>query len=188
LFTSDWLQALIIEGRGFCAGIGLLSAGEALQGQLITTVEPMLWIRVPAGTTILPFYGGVQVEDTGATSAFEALIGYAPSDVGNGTSSAAAYGPVQLRANASRASACVARQECTVAVSADSVADLWRIWKSEDNVGTPATAGQNNFEWKPRPCPVLVGPATLLMYIGSSAAETVTAQLQWIELETSEVV
>ena len=188
-FVSDWLQALIIEGRGFCAGIGLLSAGEALPVAVITTLRPQLWVRVPTGTTIMPFYGGIQVEDTGATGAFEALIGYDATDVGNGTSDAADYGPVQLRSGAARRSACTVRQEATADVTADPDADLWRVWKAEDNAATPATAGPSNFDWKPWPAlPVLVGPASLMMYLGSSAAPIVTAQFQWVEFETSEIV
>lgn len=186
LFTSDWFQALIIEGRGFCAGIGLLSAGEALPAAVITTLRPMLWIRVPTGTTIIPFYGGIQVEDTGATGAFEALIGYDATDVGNGTSDAADFGPVNLRLGG-RGTSCVARQEATADVGADPDADLWRVWKAEDNAATPATAGPSNFEWVPRPSPVLVGPASLLMYIGSGAAPIVTAQFQWAEFASDEI-
>lgn len=188
IFTSDWLQALIIEGRGFCAGIGLLSAGEALPVAVITTLRPMLWLRVPTGTTIIPFYGGIQVEDTGATGAFEALIGYDATDVGNGTSDAADYGPVNLRAGGGATRGVIARQEAAADVSADPDCDLWRVWKAEDNAATPATAGPSNFEWTPAVRPVLVGPASLLMYIGSSAAPIVTAQLQWVEFATEEIV
>lgn len=187
LVNADWLQMLIAEGRGFCAGIGLLSAGEALPATAITTLRPSLWLRVPTNVTIMPLYCGVQVEDTGATSAFEIALGVALSDVGNGTSSGADYGPSNLRANGPATRGVVARQEATGDVSADPAYDLWRIWKSEDNVTTPATAGPVNFVWNERPCPILVGPATLVLDIGSSAAPIVTAQFKWLEFDTSEI-
>lgn len=187
LVTSDWLQALIIEGRGFCAGIGLLSAGEALPAAAITTLRPQLWIRVPTGTTIIPFYGGIQVEDSGSIT-FEALIGFDATDVGNGASSAADFGPQVLRAQSGRSSSCFARQEATSDVTADPDQDLWRLFSSIDTAAEADAAAPSIYEWKPRPSPVLVGPASLMMYIGSGAAPTVTAQFQWIEFETEEIV
>ena len=189
LYTADWIQACIIEGKGKTAGIGLLSAGETLQNLVITTLRPTLWIRVPTDTTILPIFAGVQVEDSGATAAFEIALGASDVDAGNGTSSAADYGPVNLisRGGVGR---CTARQESTGTVTAasDPVSDLWRIWMTEDNATTPATVGKSHFEWEPYPrCPLLVGPATLQLSIGSSAAPICTAQLQWLEFDTGEI-
>ena len=189
LYTADWIQACIIEGKGHTAGIGLLSAGEALQNAVITTLRPVLWVRVPTDTTILPIFAGVQIEDTGATNAFELALGASTIDVGNGTSVAADFGPVNLVTRGG-VGKCTARQEATgdVTTAGDPPSDLWRAWKSEDNVATPATAGPSNFEWEPYPrCPVLVGPATLYFSLGSSAAPTATVQLQWLEFDTAEI-
>ena len=180
LYAADALDDLIRLGYGYSAGIGLLTAGEALPGAAITTLRPMLWIRVPSGVTIRPFYAAVQAEDTGATNAFEVTMGAAAEDVGNGTSSAADFGPVNLRTGRGDASGCFARQEATADVTADIADDQWRVFKAEDNAATVATAGPLNFEWKPRALPALVGPASWMMYIGSSAAPTVTAQMQFI--------
>jgi len=186
LFTSDWLQALIIEGRGYCAGIGLLSAGEALPATAITTLRPSLWLRVPTGVTIMPFYAAVQVEDSGAANAFEVALGVATSDVGDGTSDAADYGPSNLRSNGGATKGVIARQEATGDVSADPDYDLWRKFLTTDT-NAELGPGDENFEWAERPCPLLVGPATLVLDIGSSGAPTVTAQLKWIEFETTEI-
>lgn len=189
LFTAEWFQALIGEGRGFVAGIGLLSAGEALpNAQVITTLRPTFVLRVPTGTTILPFYGAVQVEDSGGTAALEMNIGTAGSDVGNGTSSAADFGPINLKTNATRGSLVVPRQEYTGNSSADPDNDQWRKWMTEDNAATPATVGSSNFEWEPYPfCPELVGPASLIFTIGGALIPIITAQFKWVELETTEI-
>ncbi|KKN84478.1 hypothetical protein LCGC14_0289400 [marine sediment metagenome] len=180
LYAASALDDLIRLGYGYCAGIGLLSAGEPLPNQVIVTLRPTLWVRVPSGVTIRPFYGAIQVEDTGATNAFEALIGSAPSDVGNGTSDAADFGPVNLRTGLGDNSGCTVRQEASGDVDADVNCNLWRAFKHEDNVATPATAGPANFEWKPTVLPALVGPATLALYVGGGAIHQITAQLQWI--------
>lgn len=189
LFTAEWFQALIGEGRGYVAGIGLLSAGEALpNAQVITTLRPTFVLRVPTGTTIIPFYGAVQVEDSGGTAALEMNIGTAPSDVGNGTSSAADFGPINMKTNAARGSLVVPRQEYTGNSSADPDNDQWRKWMSEDNVTTPATVGSSNFEWEPYPfCPELVGPASLIFTVGGALIPVITAQFKWVELETTEI-
>ncbi|HEC64707.1 MAG TPA: hypothetical protein ENI23_05405 [bacterium] len=183
IYAAEWIQSLIDAGHGFSAGIGLLSAAEALPAAAITTLRPQLWIRVPTNTTIIPLYGAIEVEDTGATTAFEVAIGKVGSDVGNGTSSAADFGPVNMSTGADLyTSKCTARQEATGDVTADADDDLWRAFKSEDNATTPATAGGLNFEWDPRGrAPKLVGPATLIMNIGSSSAPIVTARFQWVE-------
>jgi hypothetical protein len=188
-FSADWIQALILEGRGFGAGIGLLSAGEALPAAAITTLRPQLWVRVPNGTAIIPFYAAVQVEDTGATGNFEVSLGISPIDAGNGTSSAADYGPVALRTDAPISSNCTCRQEATgdVTAASDPTVELWRVFKAEDNAATPATGGNANFVWEPEVCPVVVGAGTLHMAIGSSAAPTVTAQIQWVEVPESAI-
>ncbi len=187
LVTSDWLQALIIEGRGFCAGIGLLGDGEALQAAAITTLRPALWIRVPDKTTIIPFYGAIQVEDSGST-VFEVTIGFASSDVGNGSSDGADFGPRVLRSGSGRPSNCIARQEATGNVGADPDQDLWRYFTPVDTDAETDAGPLPQLEWNPRPGPVLVGPATLMMYIGSTSAPLVTAQFSWVEFETDEVV
>jgi len=186
MFTSDWLQALVLEGRGFCAGIGLLSAGEALPAAAITTLRPMLWLRVPTGITILPFYGGVQVEDTGGVNAFELAIGKDDTDVGDGTSDPADFGPVNLKTTGPSTLGVIARQEATANVSADPDDDLWRRFLTTDT-NAELGPGDENFDWVPRPCPELVGPATLMLSIGAAAAPTVTAQFQWVEFLTSEI-
>ena len=178
------IQHMIDAGMGYMAGIGLLSAGEALPAAAITTLRPQLWIRVPSGTTIKPFFVGINVEDSGATAAFEAALGFLRSDTGNGTSSAADFGPINLRSDITDTGRCTARQEATGDVSADPVVDVWRVWMSEDNAATPATVGNQNFEWKGINglfYPTLVGPATWALYIGSSAAPIVTAQMAWVE-------
>lgn len=192
LYTADWIQGCIIEGKGHEAGIGLLSDPELLQTTVITTLRPMLWIRVPVDTTILPLHASITVEDTAATGNFEAALGASIIDVGNGSSDSADFGPINMvtRGGVGR---CTARQEATgdVTAAGDPPSNFWRVIKFEDNANTPATAGESHFEWAGYPrLPVLVGPATLMLQIGALAgavAPTVFATLQWLEFETDEI-
>ena len=188
LYTADWIQGCIIEGKGYTAGIGLLSAAEVLQAAAITTLRPVLWVRVPTDTTIIPIYAAVQAEDTGAVNAFEIALGGSTIDAGNGTSVAADFGPVNLVTRGS-VGKCTARQEATgdVTAASDPPSDLWRVFLNSDTVAD-SEYPEVNREWEPYPrCPVLVGPATLHLSIGSSAAPTATAQLQWLEFDTDDI-
>lgn len=184
----DWVQGLVLEGRGFCAGIGLLSEGEAQpNGQVILTLTPTLWIDVPDGTAIIPFYAAFQIEDTGGDDAFEAALGIHSSAIGAGTSSDADYGPVALRSDAPITSNCKAYQEATGSTSSDPVADLWRVWKSEDNATAPATSAGDSFEWKPKRFPVIVGAGGISLTVGGDLIPILTAQIQWVEVPESAI-
>ena len=191
LYTAEWIQRQIIKGNGYGANMGSLSAAELLQTILITTLRPSFWIRVPVGTTIIPFYTSVTVEDTGATNNLEIVLGPVRIDPGNGSSAAATLGgadPVNLHTGKGNASKCLVRQDSTAAVLAgsDPLLNNWRIVKGEDNVATPATAGENTFEYEPKGrYPVIVGPGAWSLTIGAIAnttAPSAYAHMQWIEL------
>ena len=159
LYTSDWIQRQIIKGNGFAASMGELSAPETLQAAVITTRRPSLWLRVPAGVTILPFYTSVTVEDTAATLNLEISLGVVALDPGNGTSSAVTNGPVNLNTGSGNGSLVTPRQDASgdnVAAS-DITADLWRVIKSEDNVtrlGKPVIVSRG----QPRILPAVTRP------------------------------
>lgn len=188
LYTADWIQRQIVKGNGYIANMGSLSAPETLQTAVITTLRPSFWVRVPEGTTIIPIYASVTAEDTAATGNLEIALGASPIDPGNGTSSAATFGPVNLNTGKSNGSNCTPRQDasgnCTAA--SDPTSNFWREIKFEDNAQTPATAGKSHFEWEPLGrMPVIEGPGALHMSIGAiagAAAVIAFACAQWIEL------
>jgi hypothetical protein len=185
---ANWVQSLILEGRGFGAGIGLLSAAEALpNAQVITTLRPTLWIDVPDGTAIVPFFAAFQVEDTGGDAALEATLGLHGTAPGAGTSDSADYGPVALRSDAPIASNCSAYQEATGDVSSDPNVEVWRVWKSEDNAAAPATSAGDSFEWRPKRFPVVVGAGGISLTIGGDLIPIVSAQIQWVEIPESAI-
>ncbi|MEE8473022.1 MAG: hypothetical protein V3S82_07625 [Dehalococcoidia bacterium] len=184
LFTASWFQALSLEGRVFACGIGTLSDGEALPAAVITTLRPMLWVRVPSGTTIMPVYASLQLE--AATGQLEAMVAIDQADMGNGTSSAADYGPLSLRTDAPVTSNCTCRQEATGDVTAETnLAPVGRLYHDDSATNL---VHSSLWEWKPPVAPVVVGPSTFAMYIGGSAAPTVTAQIIWAEVPSTDVV
>ncbi len=194
LYTSEWMQRQIIKGNGYGANMGSLSAPETLQAAVITTLRPSFWIRVPSGTTIIPFSVFVTVEDTAAVSNLEIALGSSSIDIGNGTSSAATLGPVNLNTGQGNGSLCVARQDASgdTTAAGDPTLNWWRVVKNEDNVTTPATAGELQFEWAPGigRLPVIQGPGTLHLSIGAiagAAAVIAYAGAQWLEFTGSDL-
>ena len=187
LYTADWVQRQIIKGNGYGASMGSLSAPETLQAAVITTRRPSLWIRVPVGTTIIPIYCGVTIEDTAVVSNLEIALGPVSIDPGNGTSSAITLGPVNLNTGKGDGSLCTPRQDASgdnVAAS-DPTLNFWRVVKNEDNVTTPATAGPLFFSWEPTGrYPVIQGAGAISLSIGGIAGAAVIgyAHMEWIEL------
>jgi len=183
LYTCPWPQRLALAGRVFAAGIGTLSDGEALPAAAITTLRPQLWIRVPANTTIIPLYASVQIE--GASAEVEIRMVTMTVDCGNGTSSAADYGPINLRTDAPVTSLCTARQEATGDVTAETgICPLAGMYH-DDAAGT--SQASSLWVWNPDVKPVCVGASTWALYIGGSGAPTVTAQMVWAEIPSNEV-
>ncbi|MEE8473023.1 MAG: hypothetical protein V3S82_07630 [Dehalococcoidia bacterium] len=189
-FTADWVQALALEGRCFVCGIGTLSDGEALPNAAITTKLPSLWVRIPKGITGFPIYAAMQLEAAG--DLVEVLLATTQNDIGNGTSSAADYGPINLRTDAIIDSKAICRQEATVDTIAETnILPLKRMY--HDDVAV-ITTGDSLFEWSllwsPSPVfPVLVGPATFVLYVGADGtnAPTVTAQMIWAEVPSNSI-
>ena len=183
LYTASWYQRLALAGRVFAAGIGTLSDGEALPAAIITTLRPQLWIRVPASTTIIPLYASVQIE--GASTEVEIRMVTMTVDCGNGTSSAADYGPTSLRTDAPVTSLCTARQEATGDVTAETgICPLAGMYH-DDAAGT--SQASSLWVWNPDVKPVCVGASTWALYIGGSGAPTVTAQMIWAEIPSNDV-
>ncbi|MEA2638937.1 MAG: hypothetical protein QOF51_331 [Chloroflexota bacterium] len=185
VFTADWLQAAIAQGKGFAAGAGKQSTHVTFLTYAVNT--PDLWVRVPSGITIIPFYGFAAL-DANTGTAINVVVRTAANDIGNGTSSAADLGPVNLRADVaaagSAASQCVARQLATVATTAE-VAPM-ELDRVNFAVAQGASSDGYNYRWQPAIRPLLVGPATLELFVSATTAQSAGyCGFSWIELPST---
>ncbi len=189
-FTAEWIQALAMEGRCFVCGIGTLSDGEPLPNAVITTRLPSLWARIPKGITAIPIYAALQVEAAAGT--MEVMVATTQNDIGNGTSDAADYGPINLRTDVPIDSRAICRQEASGNTSVETnILPLKRMWHDD---AVAITTGDSLFEWSllggvVPVMPVLVGPATFAIYVGGDTtnAPTVFAQLIWAEVPSNSI-
>lgn len=182
LGVADWLELLAAEGRIFTAGFG--SVATPLTFLATAALRPDAWLRVPSGTTILPLlaWAGL-VTDAGTATNIDLRI--CDNDVGNGTSTAATTGPITNKTNSTNVtSAVVARHLATADVTTETnPRTILRIaFPGATNLGETglrATRADMGF-------PVLVGPASLQMYIAATTTQaTGYAGFSWAEVPST---
>ena len=184
LYTTDVGGSLGIEGRIFAANMGLVTTPLATAATTaIVNTTPHAWIRVPDGTAIVPLYARIVVESQSITTQGEISLLIAQNDIGNGTSSAADAGPINLNTAAPVTSACTARQLATGAATAPTnPLELTRF-------SFAASAVNQAFEWDARSLGVFAvvrGEGSWAIYIGGNAVNYY-AQMVWAELSEADI-
>ncbi len=191
--VGGWIQALILEGKGFQAIEGAFSTPAAGGGvaAVIDADRPNLTIGVPSGTTILPFRVHSQaLTPLLATDADESeiLLG-----VFKGTKITVAAATAVTAYNLNTGSSFVTACDCekthstNIASSPTLEIELARAICVGDMNGTPANAlwGVLDLLYEPLAVPVLKGPCTLILYHGGTVATTAFSQACWIELPST---
>ncbi len=195
LTMAGFIQALILEGRGFQALEGAFSTPAAGGGAaaVIDADRPNFTLGVPSGTTIMPFRIHVQCHTPLlATDADESEIVIGVF-VGTKITVAAATAVTKynLKTDSGITSACDAEKthSTNIATSPTMEMELAHAVVVGDMNGTPANAlwGQLECLYEPLAVPVLVGPCTLLVYHGGTVATTGYTQCCWVELPTASV-
>lgn len=174
----DWATARSMEGRVFGANMGSLTT--PLTFLVYGANRPDAWLRVPDATAIIPLYVNVALEDAAGTDT-EIFIIVAANDIGNGTSTAATAGPVSWRTDAPVTSAVTARHLAT----ADTTAATTPIEVFRTTYGSAEGTGNDarNVLWAPRVPPVLMGPASLIVYVAATTTQaTGFVQFAWVEV------
>ncbi len=193
LFTADWKQALITEGRGFMINLGAFSTGldGGGSGAPILTDYPSALVGVPAGTTILPMRIEVSLAiPTGATAADEVDVLIAidqdavqASDSGTSTPETI----YNINTLHSRSSNCYANAIYTTAMTTPvndiELAHFQKIFDKGSSAGGIWTSV--DFLYEPKTMPVINGPAMLTLYFGGTVTTEGFASIQWLELPSS---
>ena len=184
LYTAGHGLSAGLEGRIFGANMGVVTTPVAIAATVaIVDTSPQAWIRVPDSTVIIPLYAKFVVEATGITTQGEISHLIAQNDIGNGTSSAADVGPVNLNTAVPAASTCTARQDATGAATAPTnPLELSRF-------SFAASAVNQHFEWSGGNLgvyPIVRGAGSWAMYIGGNAASWY-GQMVWMEFTEASV-
>lgn len=182
LYIADYFESLAAEGRIFGANMGTVTTPITF---LATAANrPDAWLRVPSGTTILPL--GVNIAfDAMAGTANEIDIRSAENDIGDGTSSAASILARRHRTDGGITSAVVARQLATGDTTAETnPLSLFR--HTAVSVGTAIDTAVLHVNREMLGYPVLVGPASLILYVASTTTQaTGFVVFTWAEVPST---
>lgn len=201
LFTQDWIQAAILEGRGFIANVGALSTpvvgGGA--GTIVDLDQPEFGMIIPDGTTIIPIRLAIQLTTPLLATDADEVEALAFVDTTAATVAAALDGtwantitPKNMRIALTNrnSSLCTVKSVCSADTTdpTESI-DLCHIQLTGDVQGTPATAlfTRNELLYEPKNPPMIVGPASLFAYWGGTVATSAFMQFFWIEIPSIQV-
>ena len=201
LFVADWVQAAILEGRGYLVNIGSLSTpvvgGGA--GTIIDLDQPEFGMTIPDGTTIVPIRIAIQLTTPLlATDADEAeAVVYV--DITAATVAAALDGtwantitPKNMRIALTNRnnSGCTVKSVCSGDTTDPTISiELAHAMIVGDVKGTPANAlwTKNELLYEPKNPPMIIGPASLFMHWGGTVATSGFMQMAYLEFPTPQM-
>lgn len=191
LFVSDWIQGLIIEGRGYM----IQSGTEDAPSNSTVKIDPQLtWqiIDVPVNIALLPFWAQAVQGLWGAGTKLNYMI-----EIDNAKnrddSSGTAFTPLNLNTASSNVSATSAYVNTTTAAgittlskTTDGSLEVYRE-SIEVNVGDKADYWPH-FEWKPRVIPVVEGLGAIVTHLGWDGGDTQSyGSIMWCEVPATMV-
>lgn len=201
LYTYDWKQRRVAEGKGFVVNVGAFSTpitgGGA--GTVLDLDQPEFVINVESGKVLVPLRFHIQTQQPLlATDADEVEILIAVDRTakwaGDGTFTAeTAFNMNTASTNSysgSVGSAFSADMLMTTGADAVLGIELAHSVNVGDVNGTPGFAAFNTKHellYEPAVSPFIVGPAAVIGYWGGTVATTGFAQLFFLELNATEI-
>ena len=186
--TIDWLQALILEGRGFLNQIGTEDAPVLATGSIDDQLAFGL-VDVKAGTTCIPFFAQAVIA-TWTTSLLVNFMIEIDNTQTRFASGGASFTPLNLRTDDPIASTSDNVYGCpgdivTAARGTNQGLELYRE-SIEVNVGDLADYNPP-MRWQPKVCPLIVGPGSFIVHLGSGTADvTAYGAMKWIEIVSAD--
>ena len=141
---AQWVK----DGRVWQGFGGALTTPESGWATDLVRQTPIFYIRVPAGTVIIPLYSNVSPEATGA-AVLQIIVSACNNDIG--TSNAVALTPVNVNTRYATGNSRVtayATVTGATGTAATGVSDLWRVYQQVDN---DAITGAQTPPWEYNP-------------------------------------
>lgn len=186
--TQDWVTSMVSAGFGFMVNYGVGST--PINGTTGFTIGlPMGNLDVPVGRAVIPIMANCYLQ-TSAGTLSNVIFAYSVVLMGNGTSTAAAQGPKNLRTDSAIASLCTARQAYSGAgavVAANQAELLSGGYPFADATAAP----EKRWEWtlESKAFPILIGPASFQIYaVSTTTTPTGKAQLKFLEVPSNYIV
>ena len=193
LFTQEWVMAMALEGRMFCAQAGLLTTAITWTATATNDqTKPAMFLHVPNGTTVIPLEIRLYMEAYGTDALFEVAM---LTGTGAVSASGTAMTITNMRTDAPITSLCTATSDITGGTAptanissfyASGVQLVTTVATSDDaSMRTP-----DEWVWSLKSsgyAPVIKGAGQLLVTQGSQAG-TGFGKIIFIELPTSYLI
>ncbi|KKM72131.1 hypothetical protein LCGC14_1423580 [marine sediment metagenome] len=197
MFTANWKEALLMEGRVFQMTVGSLAAGGDISpitgggnGTVINQDRPEFIVSVPSGTALIPLEVVVSVNgDVDADTEVIDIILTADTAAASATpGTATTETPVNMITSGGVAAAGSYFSAVNTADITDPTVSM--ILDSETlTLAAVSAAGaltyQLKMHYEPEVPPILIGPAALYGYWGGTAAATGVASVIWAEVPST---
>lgn len=196
LFTQDWRQAMVVEGRGFMFNVGAFSTPITGGGTGSTKPDddsPDFYIHIPSGTSIMPIRVGVAVGAptiTADDNEVDILLGVDQDASHQADATAAGTAEVLYNMNTlhSRSSNCVAYSKNSTSFTDTLTVDieLVHVYKvSEEHTSVGVLWQGLTLLYEPKTPVIINGPAMFIGWVGGTIATTYFADIQFLEIPTS---
>ncbi len=185
IFVADYKMKMGLQGRIFVANTGSVTTPATF---LVTAANrPDFVLRVPLGTTCVPFLLNIAIETTTGT-VNECDLRICKNDIGNGATSAAAdVGPISCRTDAPVVSNVIPRQ--LYAADATAETSPISIYRRTFPLANATALIDYTIYWEPTYAPMLVGPASFEVFLaGTGAQSTGYLVCNWMEWPSTHIV
>ncbi len=193
LVVADQFLQWAVDGRVFNASNAVQETLEDLSetARGSNNVNPALLLVAPSGKTAIPLE---IIVDQGLDGTDEDIAFTICTDDANRYSSGGAViTPINMRKDDPRLAGCrMYSGSSTITASANTDDDtIYSAWVTAEAVPKTTQSGVPTLFWSARNniSPVLIGPASLLVFIVSATADqTYNWSIKWAEFDTTEVV
>jgi len=186
LYVADLPTQWALEGRVFVANRGTATTPVSFAKTAYDEDQPQLVLRVPEGTTIIPLYCEVVLEDSAGTDN-EIIWGVTANDIGNGTSTAVT--PYNVLSVGGKTTAVTVRRDYTGnATAASQVKELGRFGYAFADASTdPAKRFVLQFGNDRNIVPIKGADSLNLWVAGATTAPSGYATVVWAEFLSTEL-
>jgi len=187
IVTMPWHTAMSLEGRVY--NISHASPDTKMTGATAyDATHPGICVVAPAGTVMIPVFLNVTCEDMAGTDNHVTIVTDAGDLYSSGGTAVSAV--TNLRTDAPNGSAVVSKYCSDSAITVtDPDTGETNLYTYVNAFADATTSPPVVVNWEPKCPPILVGPATFLVYTyGASTACEFGFSFQYIELPSSRVV
>jgi len=195
----DWVTGMALEGRVWVANGGTGTSPVTVNAGH-TAAKPDLLVTVPDGTTIIPVFVEISVEDTivGAGSAAVVDIIAVATDQYDNSVTATTLTPMNLKLNSGNSTACSAYSKVTAGSTTPIAGNYVEFFRGpggfqEDAFASntsPANQLLSRCFWAARDAlcpPVIVGEGSLYVYTSATGGVSFIT-VMWVEVATADLL